>query len=210
MNDNLIITIGRQYASGGHEIARELSKLLGIKMYDKELIDLASRQSGISEEVLRAYDEKPTSSFLFSLSMGAYSSMEHSFSGLGTMPLVDRVFAAQAEIIRKIADTESCIFVGRCANSILKDYNNVLSVFIHTDLNRRIERVCEFSGCTKAQASEEIRKADKKRANYYNYFSDLKWGNATMYDLCLDSRIGYDNAAQLIKFFAEHHNKKFD
>ncbi len=209
MNDNLIITIGRQYASGGHEIARELSKLLEIKMYDKELIDLASKESGISEEVLRAYDEKPTSSFLYSLSLGAYS-FEHTVAGSPTMPLIDRVFAAQADIIRKIADRESCIFVGRCANSILKDYNNVLSVFIHTDTERRIKRVCEFSGCTRAQASEEIRKADKKRANYYNYFSDLKWGNATMYDLCLDSRIGFDNAAQLIKFFAEHHNKKFD
>ena len=210
MNDNLIITIGRQYASGGHEIARELSKILGIKMYDKELIDLASEQSGISKEVLKAYDEKPTNSFLYSLSLASHSSLDHSFMSAGTMPLIDRVFQAQAEIIRKIADKESCIFVGRCANSILKDYNNVLSVFIHTDINRRIDRVCEFSGCTKAQAADEIRKADKKRANYYNYFSDLKWGNATMYDLCLDSRIGFDNSAQLIKFFAEHHNKKFD
>ena len=176
-------------------------------MYDKELIDLASRESGISEEVLKAYDEKPTSSFLYSLSLGAF---EHTMAGTHTMPLVDRVFAAQANIIRKIADRESCIFVGRCANSILKDYNNVLSVFIHTDTDRRIERVCEFSGCTRAQASDEIRKADKKRANYYNYFSDLKWGNATMYDLCIDSRIGYHNVAQLIKFFSEHHNKKED
>jgi len=140
MNDNLIITIGRQYASGGHEIAKELSKLLGIKMYDKELIDLASKESGISEEVLKAYDEKPTSSFLYSLSLGAYS-FEHTVAGSPTMPLIDRVFAAQADIIRKIADKESCIFVGRCANSILKDYNNVLSVFIHTDTDRRINRV---------------------------------------------------------------------
>lgn len=206
MSGNLIITIGRQYASGGHEIAKKLSELLGIKMYDKELIDLASKESGISEEVLKLYDEKPTSSFLYSLSLGAIS-FEHSLGGSHTMPLIDRVFAAQANIIRKIADRESCIFVGRCANSILKDYDNVLSVFIHTDTERRIDRVCEFSGCTRAQASDEIRKSDKKRANYYNYFSDLKWGNATMYDLCIDSRIGYENVAHLIKFFAEHHNK---
>ncbi len=206
MKDNLIITIGRQYASGGHEIARELSELLGIKMYDKELIDLASKESGISQEILNTYDENPTNSFLYSLSLGAYS-FEHSFAGSPTMPLIDRVFAAQADIIKKIADNEPCIFVGRCANSVLRDYKNVLSVFIHTDIERRIDRVCEYRGCTRAQAADEIRKADKKRANYYNYFSDLKWGNATMYDLCLDSRIGFDNAAQLIKFFAEHHNK---
>ncbi len=206
MKDNLIITIGRQYASGGHEIARELSELLGIKMYDKELIDLASKESGISQEILNTYDENPTNSFLYSLSLGAYS-FENSFAGAPTMPLIDRVFAAQADIIKKIADNEPCIFVGRCANSILRDYENVLSVFIHTDVERRIDRVCEYRGCTRTQAADEIRKADKKRANYYNYFSDLKWGNATMYDLCLDSRIGFDNAAQLIKFFAEHHNK---
>ncbi len=204
MKNNLIITIGRQYASGGHEIARELSELLGIKMYDKELIDLASKESGLSEEILKAYDEKPTNSFLYSLSLGAYS-FENTFSGSPTMPLVDKVFAAQADIIKKIAEKESCIFVGRCANSILRDNDDVLSVFIHTDLERRIDRVCEFNNCTRAQAADEIRKADKKRANYYNYFSDLKWGSATSYDLCIDSHIGYDNAAQLIKFFAEHH-----
>lgn len=206
LKNNLIITIGRQYASGGHEIARELSQLLGIKMYDKELIDLAAENSGISREVLKAYDEKPTNSFLYSLSMGT-----HSFDGvhLGApnLPLVDRVFAAQAQIIREIAERESCIFVGRCANGILHDFDNVLSVFIHTDIERRIDRVCEFNGCSRSTASEEIRKADKKRANYNNYFSDYKWGDALSYDLCLDSRIGYDNCAELIKFFVEHHEK---
>lgn len=206
MKDNLVITIGRQYASGGHAIAKELSKILNIKMYDKELIDLSCKETGLSEEILKAYDEKPTNSFLYSLSLGAYS-FEHTLQGPATIPLVDRVFATQADIIKRIAEKESCIFVGRCANSVLKDYDNVLSVFIHTDIERRIDRVCEFNNCTRAVASEEIRKADKKRANYYNYFSDFKWGNATDYDLCLDSRIGYDNAAQLIAFFAEHHNK---
>lgn len=206
MKDNLIITIGRQYASGGHAIARELSKLMGIKMYDKELIDIVSKESGISEEVLKAYDEKPTNSFLYSLSLGAYS-FDNSVAGAPAIPLVEKVFAAQSEIIRKIADEGPCIIVGRCANSVLRDYSNVVSVFIHADMERRVERVCEFSSCTRSAAVDEIRKADKKRANYYNYFSDYKWGNATSYDLCLNSRIGYENAAQVIKFFAEHHNK---
>lgn len=205
MNNNLIITIGREYASGGHEIARELSKLMGIKMYDKEIINLAAKNSGISDEILKAYDEKPTNSFLYSLSLGAYS-FENTFSGSPTIPIVDKVFAAQADIIKEIADKESCIFVGRCADSILRDYDNVLSVFIHTDLERRITRVCEYNNCTRAQASDEIRKADKKRATYYNYFSDLKWGSANSYDLCIDSRIGFANVAQLIKFFADHHD----
>lgn len=206
MKDNLIITIGREYASGGHEIARELSKLMGIKMYDKEIIDLAAKNSGISDEILKAYDEKPTNSFLYSLSLGAYS-FENTFSGSPTIPLVDKVFAAQADIIKNIAENESCIFVGRCANSILRDFDNVLSVFIHTDIERRIQRVCEYKNCKRNVAADEIRKADKKRATYYNYFSDMKWGDATSYDLCIDSRIGYKNAAQLIQFFAEHHNE---
>ncbi len=206
MKENLIITIGRQYASGGHEIARELAELMEIKSYDKELINVASKESGLSEEILHAYDEKPTNSFLYSLSLGAYS-FENSFGGSPTMPLVDKVFAVQSDIIKKIADEESCIFVGRCADSVLKNRKNVLSVFIHTDIERRIDRVCEFRGCTRAEASEEIRKADKKRANYHNYFSDTKWGSATAYDLCIDSRIGYKNVAQIIKFFAEHHEQ---
>lgn len=209
MRDNLIITIGRQYASGGHEIARELSKLLGIKMYDKELIDIAAKNSGISDEILKTYDEKPTNSFLYSLSLGAYS-FENSFAGSPSIPLVDKVFSAQAEIIKNIAERESCIFVGRCANSILRDFDNVLSVFIHSDVERRISRVCEYENCSRASAADEVRKADKKRASYYNYFSDVKWGDATSYDLCIDSRIGFDNAAKLIKFFAEHHNNSRD
>ena len=143
---------------------------------------------------------------LYSLSLGAYS-FENSLLGTPSIPLVDRVFAAQANIIKDIADKESCIFVGRCANSVLHDFTNVLSVFIHTDTESRIDRVCEFSGCSRSAAADEIRKADKKRASFNNYFSDYKWGNATSYDLCLDSRIGYDNCAELIKFFAEHHEK---
>ena len=206
MKNNLIITIGRQYASGGHEIAKELSKLLGIKMYDKERISLAAEKSGISKEVLMAFDEKPTNSLLYSLSVGAHS-LDGVVLGAQNVPLTDRVFAAQAQIIREIAEREPCIFVGRCANSVLHDFTNVLSVFIHTDTESRIDRVCEFSGCSRSAAADEIRKADKKRASFNNYFSDYKWGNATSYDLCLDSRIGYDNCAELIKFFAEHHEK---
>jgi cytidylate kinase len=205
MNEKIVITIGRQYGSGGHQVARELSKMLGIKMYDKELIDIAAKESGISENILKAYDEKPTNSFLYSLSLGAYS-FENSLLGTPSIPLVDRVFAAQANIIKDIADKESCIFVGRCANSILEDRPNVLSVFIHTDIERRIDRICEYENISRAEASSIIRNADKKRASYYNDFSDLKWGDATAYDLCIDSRIGIENVAEVIKLFIEHHN----
>ncbi len=202
MDNNLIITIGRQYASGGREVAKELAQLLGVNVYDKELINLASKNSGISEEVLKAYDEKPTNSFLYSLSVGSVS-LDSLYFGKNNTPLVDRVFAEQSKIIRDIAEKESCVFVGRCANSILQDNKRIVSVFIHTDIDRRINRVCEYRSCSRAQAADEIRKADKKRAGYYNYFSDFKWGDAKSYDLCIDSRIGYANVAQIIKDYAD-------
>ncbi len=204
MAENLIITIGRQYGSGGHEIARELSKLLGIKMYDKELIELSAVKSGISEEVLHMYDEHPTNSLLYSMSMGV-NPFSASVSGIHYEPMGDRVFKAQADIIRHIADEESCIFVGRCANSILKDRKNVLSVFIHADIEQRITRICEYENISRSKAADIIKKADKRRAGYCSHFTDLKWGVASNYDLCINSSIGFENAAQLIKFFSQHH-----
>ncbi len=204
MAGNLIITIGRQYGSGGHQIARELSKMLGIKMYDKELIEMSAVKSGIDAEVLHMYDEHPTNSLLYSMSLGV-NPFSASISGMHYEPLGDRVFRAQADIIREIADNESCIFVGRCASSILKDRPNVLSVFIHADIEDRITRICEYEKISRNEAVSIIRKADKRRAGYCSHFTDFKWGVADSYDLCINSRIGYDNAAELIKFFSEHH-----
>ena len=204
MSNNLIITIGRQYGSGGHEIARELSKLLGIKMYDKELIEKSAIKSGIAPEILHMYDEHPTNSLLYSMSVGV-NPFSASVTGIHYEPIGDRGFKAQADIIRHIAEEESCIFVGRCANSILKDRANVLSVFIHADLEQRITRICEYENISRAKASDIIKKADKRRAGYCSQFADMKWGVATNYDLCINSAIGFGNAAQLIKFFSQHH-----
>lgn len=207
MAENLIITIGRQYGSGGHEIARELSKMLGIKMYDKELIELSAVKSGIDEEVLHIYDEHPTNSLLYSMSLGIHP-FNFSVSHSSYEPIGDRVFNVQAEIIREIAEKESCIFVGRCANKILANHPNVLSVFIHADIEERITRICEYEKISRSEAESIIRKADKRRAGYCKHYSDAKWGVATEYDLCINSGIGYENVAQLIKFFSEHHNTK--
>jgi cytidylate kinase len=204
MSNNLIITIGRQYGSGGHEIARELSELMGIKMYDKELIEKSAIISGIAPEILHMYDEHPTNSLLYSMSVGV-NPFSASVTGIHYEPIGDRVFKAQADIIRHIAEEESCIFVGRCANSILKDRANVLSVFIHADLEQRITRICEYENISRAKASDIIKKAEKRRAGYCSQFADMKWGVATNYDLCINSAIGFGNAAQLIKFFSQHH-----
>lgn len=194
---NLVITIGRQFGSGGRAIGKMVAEKLGINFYDKEIIDMAAKESGINHEILSSYDEKPTNSFLYSLSLGAYS-FENSVHGIPQIPVVDKVFAVQSQIIKDLAEKESCVIVGRCADSILKDHDNLFSVFIHADFDSRIERVSEYENCYHDEAAELVRKADKKRASYHNYFSENKWGLSTSYDLCLNSKIGLEKAADII------------
>ncbi len=203
---NLVITIGRQYGSGGAEIGKRLAQELGIKFYDKELINLAAKESGFSEQILKDYDEKPTNSFLYSLSLGSYSYDSTPFGNIN-VPITDKVFMAQAQIIRDLAEKEPCVIIGRCAESVLKNHDALLSVFIHSDIERRIERICEKKNVTRAQASDMIKKIDKKRASYHNYFSDGRWGEAAEYDICLDSKMGIENVVKIIKYCAE--NKLF-
>ncbi len=197
MNNNLIITIGRQFGSGGRQIAKLVGEKLGVNVYDKELINMAARSSGISQELLDNYDERPTSSFLYSLSLGAYS-FDSPAAGIAHMPIVDRVFSVQSQVIRDIADKESCVIIGRCADNILQDYDNVLSVFIHADKDFRIQRVSEYEKVPMSEASVLVKNADKRRASYYNYFSDEKWGVATTYDLCFNSQLGFEKVADMI------------
>ncbi len=207
MAKNFIITIGRQYGSGGRAIARQLGEMLGIKIYDKELIELGAVKSGISEEVLHMYDEHPTNSLLYSMSLGV-NPFNSSISGLSYIPLGDRVFSAQADVIREIADKgESCIFVGRCANSILKGYPNVINVFIHADIEQRIDRICEYENISRGEAESIIRKADKRKIGYCSHFTGFKWGEAAGYDLSINSRIGLKNAANLIKSLVDSLDK---
>lgn len=194
---NLVITIGRQFGSGGRAIGKMVAEKLGINFYDKELIDIAAKESGINQEILSSYDEKPTNSFLYSLSLGAYS-FENSVHGIPHIPVVDRVFAVQSQLIKDFAEKESCVIVGRCADSILKDHDKLLTVFIHADFDSRIERVIEYENCYHDEAAELVRKADKKRASYHNYFSENKWGLSTSYDICLNSKIGLEKAADII------------
>lgn len=197
MNKNIVIAIGRQFGSGGREIGKLVAEKLGINFYDKELINMAAKESGINEDLINTYDEKPTNSFLYSLSLGAYS-FENSFGSAPQMPIVDKVFSVQAQVIKDIADRESCVIIGRCADSILRDYPNLVSVFIHSDFDSRIRRISEYENVSHDVAAELVRKADKKRASYHNYFSENKWGVATSYDLCINSKIGYENVADLI------------
>lgn len=197
MSKKTVITIGRQFGSGGREIGRLVAEKLGIPFYDKEIIKHIAQESGLSHEILDDYDEKPTNSFLYSLSLGAYT-YGNSITGIPEMPMSDKIFVIQSDVIKNLAQKGSCVIVGRCAESILKDEADCLSVFIHTDFDSRIKRVSEYDNISHDEAAELIRKTDKKRASYHNYYSELKWGAATSYDLCINSKIGVENAAKLI------------
>lgn len=196
---NTIITIGRQFGSGGREIGMKLAKDLGIGFYDKEMLDRASKDSGICKELFETHDEKPTSSFLYSLVMDTYS-MGYSTGTYTDMPLNHKVFLAQFEAIKKIAEEGPCVLVGRCADYALESKDNVLSVFIHADLDSRIRRIARDMDLTDAKAKDLILKQDKKRASYYNYYTNKKWGDAESYHLCLcSSKLGIDGTVEAIK-----------
>lgn len=200
---NVVITIAREYGSGGREIAKELSEIMGIKFYDDELIKLIAKESGYSEDVLRDVDENATNSLLYTLSMSATHNVAMMVNGHGT-PVGDKAFMATAEIIKDLAEKESCIIVGRCANSVLKGRDNVISVFIYTDVERRIDRICEYENCTRSEAAVRLKKVDRRRSFYHNYYSDTKWGDRRSYDICIDSKLGADKVAQIIKYMAQH------
>ena len=194
-----IITIGREYGSGGRQIGQEVAKYFGIKCYDKELLEHAANESGICKELFENHDEKPTNSFLYSLVMDTYS-FGYSSAGFTDMPMNHKVFLAQFDAIKKLASEGPCVMVGRCADYALADFPNVLSVFIHADLSSRIRRIAKKYDLTDAKAKERILKTDKKRASYYNYYTSKKWGEASGYDLCLDSGLfGIDGCVKLIK-----------
>lgn len=193
-----IITIGRQYGSGGREIGQKLADHYGIPFYDNELITRAAKESGFAEETFARAEDKATNSLLYSLAMGinVYGNQDFGFSGLS---LDDRIFLAQSDVIRKVAEEGSCVIVGRCADYVLKESPNVFNVFIQASLDFRLKRVVEKYGESDKKAGELIIKNDKSRANYYNYHVGEKWLNLTNYDLVVRSDLtGIDNAVACI------------
>mgnify|MGYP002517640044 FL=1 len=199
MTNNTIITIGRQYGSGGHEIGATIAQDLGIKLYDKDMMKRAAKESGLCEELFETHDEKPTSSFLYSLVMDTYS-LGYSASNYSDMPINHKLFLAQFDTIKKIADEEPCVMVGRCADYALEGRQNVVNVFIYADLEARIRRVARIYDLTDAKAKDIIIKTDKKRASYYNYYTNKIWGDAKSYDLCIDSsKLGIGGTAKAIE-----------
>lgn len=187
MGRKKIITIGRQFGSGGKQIGEELAKKMQVPFYDKELLKHAAKDSGICEEIFDNFDEKPTNSFLYSLVMDPYS------LGFGTsseLPLNHRVFLAAFDTIKNLAENDgSCVFVGRCADYALKDMDGVLNVFIYADIDDRIKRISEKYGISENNAKDMIKKEDKSRASYYNYYTSKRWGEMKGYDICINTSV---------------------
>ena len=195
---NLVVAIGREFGSGGKEIGQKLADRLNIKCYDSELLSIAAKNSGFCEEILQKNDEKPTNSFLYSLVMDTYS-FGYSSGSYTDMPLNHKVFLAQFDAIKKIAKDGPCVLVGRCADYALEDNPELLSVFIHADMDARIRRIARDFDLTDAKAKDMIRKTDKQRSSYYNYYTNKRWGDANSYQFCLDSsKLGIEGTVDAI------------
>lgn len=199
MKTNTTITIGREFGSAGREIGRKVAEYFGIKLYDREMLARAARESGICQEIFESHDERPTNSFLYSLVMDTYS-LGYSGSTYSEMPINHKVFLAQFDAIKKIASEEPCILVGRCADYALESNDNVVSVFIHADLDVKIRRIARIYDLTDTKAKDMIIKTDKKRSTYYNYYTNKKWSDSESYELCLNSgKLGIDGTAKVIE-----------
>ncbi len=185
MNNKYVITIGRQFGTGGRAIAEKLAKKLSVSFYDKELISLAAKESGINPEIFKSVDETAANSLLYSLSMGLYN-----FNGplaMGDLPVNDKLYILQHQIIKELAAKEPCVIVGRCADYVLKDNPHTINIFIHANMEYRKKRAVVVHNIDERRAETIINKTDKTRANYYSFYTGQKWGATQNYDLCIDS-----------------------
>ncbi|MDO4482252.1 MAG: cytidylate kinase-like family protein [Bacillota bacterium] len=193
---NTIITIAREYGSGGRIIGKKLAKALGFAFYDKELIEMAAEKIGFSTEYVRENEEKKAFSFI------------SNFYGVsGELPASDRIFIAQSGVIKEIAEKENCVIVGRCADYVLSDHPCCLNIFIHAPIEDRARRVFEEYDEDVPNIKGYIQKMDKKRSSYYNYMTQNKWGQAENYHLSINSSLGIDLTVKMIKAAVEEFRK---
>ena len=199
--ENFYITISRQYGSGGREIGKGVALGLDIPFYDKELLSIASEESGIDEEMFLKHDEKPSSSFFYSFATGGAS------GGVTGLPINHKLFLAQFDAIRQVAKKGSCVIIGRCADYALEDFKNSLHIFIYADMEFKKERAKSY-GEPEDKLTEIILKTDKRRASYYNFYSGKKWGLPESYDLLINSgKLGIDGTISLILDYARRRFK---
>ena len=193
----MVITVGRQYGSGGREIGTLLAERLGIAYYDDLLLKKAAEESGLCEELFHAFDERPKS-FLYSIAIDPYA---FSIGHMGSRSsLEQQVYLATYDTIQKLADAGPCVLIGRCADYALKDRTDVINLFITAPLENRIKRVAARNNISEDEAKDRIRKTDKSRASYYNFYSSKEWGDARSYDLCVDSSLlGVEGTVELLE-----------
>lgn len=203
MDDKIILTIGRQFGSGGREIGKKLAESLGIRYYDKELMAVAAKESGLCEEVFEKADERASNSLAYAFTLG-YSSYMGMFTPYTDILSNDRLFKFQSDAIRKLAAAESCVLVGRCADYILRDDPACLSFFIHSSAENRIQRIIERQHVTVEEAKELMAKTDKSRSAYYNYYTNKVWGMASSYNFSIDASVlGVEETVAFMKAFVE-------
>ena len=196
MKKNTIICISREFGSGGREVGQQLSKKLGIPFYDKEILARVAQESDMSEEFVKNHEENAVYSHIINVPIG------HRFPGVDTEEIMtpEKLFMIQAHVIHELAaENESCIFVGRCADVVLKDHENCYSFFIHSPLEERIKRIVETEHVTERQAKKMIKQTDWERSSYHNYYTKQKWGDPGNYDLMINSaRTGIQKAVEII------------
>lgn len=198
----ILITISRQYGSGGREIGEKLSKALNIPFYDKQLLEIAAKESGIDKELFETEGESTSRGFHLLAAMGY--TLGSPITSINEMSLNDRMYLVQSEVIESIAMQGSAIIIGRCADYVLKDFPECINVFIHADMPSRVERANTSYEIISDDMEKEIDRIDKRRANYYNYYTDNKWGKAENYHLSINSsKFGINECVRVIKQMAE-------
>lgn len=207
MSDKLIITIGRQFGSGGIDVGKKLAKHYNIDFYDKELIQEAAKESGFCEQVFEKADEVPSNSFLYSFlysaATGAHSINSMLFQNNGLLTN-DNLFSIQSKVIKKIAKEKSCIIVGRCSDYILREEKKLVRVYLHGDMDFRVQKIMKRYNINEKEAQSRITKTDKTRSSYYSYYTGNERENLTNYDICINtSKVGIDNAVEQIINFTE-------
>lgn len=187
LNKNIVITISREYGSGGRYVGRLIADKLGVKLYDKEFVTKVAEQTGLSEEYIENNEQKRET--LSNLNNGYYLGLNNS----------DELFLKESELIKEIAEKESCVIIGRCADFILQDRENVLKVFVYSNMKDKIKRATQIYGFDKEKAEKEIKRIDKLRANHYKYYTEKEWNNYSNYDICINSDLlGVEKVADLI------------
>lgn len=199
MKQNKIITISRQYGSGGRIVGKKLADALGVPFYDNELINLAAEKTGLSKECFKEAENTSAGNLLFSI-----TSLASGMDSCG-LPLSEKIFLVQSQVIKEVAEEGSCVIIGRSANYVLSENPNCINVFLQADLKDRVERAVRHYDLPEKNAEAAVIKTDKRRANYYNYFTGGKWGKAENYDLILNtSRLDLDHVVEVIKAYVSY------